>query len=74
MPAYQFKLSGEIDISKNLNEQHACLNKVKGLVDSVNAQALSVESLQALAGASNLRIDVKMVSRPAKVKSDEAAG
>jgi hypothetical protein len=74
MPAYQFKLSGEIDISKNLDEQHACLSRVKHLVESVQSQSLSEQSLQALASATNLRIDVKMVSRPAKVKSDEAAG
>jgi hypothetical protein len=74
MPAYIFRLSGEINVAKTLDEQAADIAKVKALVDAVKVQAFSPDALTALVSATNLSIDVKMVGRSAKAKSDEAAG
>lgn len=74
MPAYIFKLSGEINVAKTLDEQAADIAKVKALVDAVKSQTLGSDAVSAIASATNLNIDVKMVGRSAKVKTDEAAG
>ena len=74
MPAYIFKLSGEINVAKTLDEQAADIAKVKALADAVKSQTLSPDALTALCTASNISIDLKMVSRSPKVKTDEAAG
>lgn len=74
MPAYIFKLSGEINVAKTLDEQAADIAKVKALADAVKSQTLSPDALTALCTASNISIDLKMVGRSAKVKTDEAAG
>lgn len=74
MPAYLFKLTGEINVAKTLDEQSADIAKVKALVDAAKNQVLTPDAISAIATASNLNCEVKMVGRAARVKTDEAAG
>lgn len=67
MPAYQFKLSGEINVAKTLEEQAADVAKVKAFADAVKNQSLDEAALAALTAATNLRLDIKMVGRAAKI-------
>lgn len=74
MPAYMFKLSGEIAVGKTLDEQSIDIAKVKALVAAVDSQSLTPDAIDALTAATNLHVQVKMVSRTAKVKTDAQAG
>lgn len=74
MPAYIFKLSGEFNVAKDVDAQLTDVARVKAFIDAVRGQALTADALSALNAATNLNIEVKMVGRSAKVKTDEAAG
>jgi hypothetical protein len=67
MPAYQLRIKCEINVGRSLDQQEADISKVKAIVNAVKAQTFTAESLAALATASGIEIDAKMLGRPAKV-------
>lgn len=67
MPAYQLRIKCEVNVGSSLDEQQADLSKVKAIVSAAKTQQFSPEALSALANASGIHIEAKMIGRPAKV-------
>jgi len=67
MPAYQLRIKCEVNVGSSLDEQEVDISKVKAVVSAMKTQKFSPEALAALATASGIHIEAKMIGRPAKV-------
>jgi hypothetical protein len=67
MPSYQLRIKCEVNVGASLDEQSADISKVKAIVSAVKTQKFTAQALEALATASGIHIEAKMIGRPAKV-------
>lgn len=74
MPAYVFKITGELPVSKDLDVSAKQIAQIKLLADACKGQVLGGEALALLESATNLHIDLRMVGRNAKVTLSNPPG